>query len=331
MERQDGCPSARLQSIRQLCHEIIEHLILVIDVNAQCLEHAGTALADQLLAVRQFSCLCARQPDFLQGPLNRLMQLPRRADGCTALLILENLPCNLFGIRFIGIFTQHADEFIAVHLCEAVSSRNACLRIQAQVKRTIRTIRKAALRIVDLHGRDAEIGENKVKRPHLLHELVNLTEIHLTQAPLCVRISLGADARLRLARFNRIDIAAVEMTFPLELLQHGHGMAAVTQRGIEALLARLDGQHVKDLPDHDGDMRARRRIALGPHMRNLLSVTLRIEFLVFLRKMARIAADVMDAALVGLWCRLVCHHVAVLFLLILIFSISHDKSLLVHI
>ena len=90
------------------------------------------------------------------------------------------------------------------------------------------------------------------------------------------------------------------MTFALELLEHRERVAAVAERRIEAALARLYCENLEYLLDHDGDVRAGRRVALGAHMGNLLPVLLRIELLVLLREMARVTAAVMDAPLMRL-------------------------------
>ena len=99
------------------------------------------------------------------------------------------------------------------------------------------------------------------------------------------------------------------MPSALELLEHRHRVAAVAERRVKAALTRLYRENREDLLDHDGDVRASRRIPLGAHVSDLLPVLLRVELLVFLREVARIAPAVVDAPLVH-------------FLLLLVFVLS---------
>ena len=52
VERQDGGAPARCQRERQLLHELVEDFVLVVDIDAQGLEDAGTALADDVASIR---------------------------------------------------------------------------------------------------------------------------------------------------------------------------------------------------------------------------------------------------------------------------------------
>ena len=203
-------------------------------------------------------------------------------------------------MRLVGVLLHHADELFIVELAQAVRRRDARLRIEPQVERAIRLVGEAALWIVDLHGRDAEVREHEIERANFFCQLVDLAEVHLAALPDIRAKALRADARLRLFRLDWVDVAAVEMTFALELLEHRERVAAVAERRIEAALARLYRENLEDLLDHDGDVRAGRRVALGAHMGNLLPVLLRIELLVLLREMARVTAAVMDAPLMRL-------------------------------
>ena len=151
MERQDGGAAARCQRIRKLLHEFVENFVLVVDVDAQGLEDARAALAYDIAAVRHLARCIARQAHLLECSLDDCVELTRRADG-PMLLCTDNLARDGLGIRLVGIFLHHADEFLVVELAQAVCRRDTRLWIEPQVERAVRLVGEAALRIVDLHG-----------------------------------------------------------------------------------------------------------------------------------------------------------------------------------
>ena len=129
----------------------------MVDIDAQGLEDAGTALADDVASIRLPAVRAALQAHLLESRLDHHVELPRRADGPT-LLCADNLARDLLGIRLIGVLLHHADELRLRHLAQAVRCRDARLLVEAQVERAVRLVGEAALRIVDLHGGDAEVG-----------------------------------------------------------------------------------------------------------------------------------------------------------------------------
>lgn len=91
------------------------------------------------------------------------------------------------------------------------------------------------------------------------------------------------------------------MALALQLFQHLSGVAAVAQGGIQAHLARLDGQKVQDLPDHDGPVHPGGGLAAADDLGHVLLVFLRIQLFVFFLKVPGMGPFVADPALVLLF------------------------------
>ena len=117
MEGQNCSPSSRCERTWQLLHEFVQHLILMIDIDTQCLEYPGTAFLDQLIpgrflllrAVANPLLYLRRQFHPLQGLCYYFMQLPGRLDRLP-LLRIHDLLSDRIRIRLIGILNQHADQ-----------------------------------------------------------------------------------------------------------------------------------------------------------------------------------------------------------------------------
>ena len=297
VEREDGRAAAGRERVRQFLHELIEHLVLVVHVDAQRLEHAGAALFHSeplLLKRRALWEMDARRERVRHG----LMERACRLDADAAPLLGRDLPRNLRRVRLVGVLHEHALDLLARHLREPLGGGDAGRGVEPQVERAVLLVGEAARGIVELHGGDAEIREHEVERADFRRERVDRAEIHRPERPDVLSVALCAQARDRLCRLDGVDVPAVKMPLPRELFEHRVRVPAVAERRVEAALSRLDREHREDLLHHDGDVHARGRVPLRDDMRDLRAVLLRLLLLVLLLEAARILAAVMDAAAV---------------------------------
>ena len=169
MERQNCRSAARSKSIREFFHECFQNLIFVVYIDPQCLEGTGAGFFDGfffLVFRKKIQCFsdqitqCKRSVNFLSFP-----KCPRNSLG------------NFFCIRFIGVFNEHAFQFIACNRAQTLGCGNSCLRIQAKIQRSIIFVGKAALRIINLHGGNTKIRQNEVKGAVFGSNLINIGKI----------------------------------------------------------------------------------------------------------------------------------------------------------
>ncbi len=104
MEGQNSHTAIGSQNPGQLFHKGIQRFELVIHIDSQCLEGSLTGLLDRLPAFR------SRKKS--ESILYYLTQIPCGINGFTPLQPGNRLPGNLSGIRLIGIFKQHALQFL---------------------------------------------------------------------------------------------------------------------------------------------------------------------------------------------------------------------------
>lgn len=79
-----------------------------------------------------------------------------------------------------------------------------------------------------------------------------------------------------LCRLCRIHIGRVDVSLPLQLLEHGFRVTAVAECGIKTGLSRFDLQEIKNFFYHNGDMHACRGVAFLDDMRDGVFVFFRL-------------------------------------------------------
>ena len=272
MKGQHRGASAGGEHGRQLFQKGIERLKLAVHIDAQRLKGALARAFHRLLPLALW-----QEP---QGAPDRLDKLPRGRDGGFA-LHADDGACNALRVRFVGVFDQHGGQLLLAQLGEALGARHPRGGVEPQVERTVLLEGKAALRVVDLHGGHAEIGQHEIKL-HTRRDLVERREVHVPDGQ-----NVLAEAQLQkppagLFQLDRIDVDGVQMPLPLKLLQHFRGVAAVAEGGVAARLAGPDPEHAENLLHHDGNVRPRRRLPACDHLLYVLPVRLGIQLLVFL-------------------------------------------------
>ena len=98
--------------------------------------------------------------------------------------------------------------------------------------------------------------------------------------------------------FDWIDIQPDEPAARGNARQQFPGVPAEAERAIRDVFAGLEGEHLENLGHHDGPVAAGGRPARSEHFGHVGGVTLRVEFLVFIREAPGILARVARAPLV---------------------------------
>src|SRR5262249_51447169 len=119
--------------------------------------------------------------------------------------------------------------------------------------------REASLRIVELHGRDTEVGENHVgARESLRGEHLRQAREVAAMGPEAVLEKPGrAQAVDRAREFDGIDVDPDHQAARLNTGQQRPGMSSETKRAIDRDFPGPWGKHGQHLVDHDRAVHAR--------------------------------------------------------------------------
>ena len=206
--------------------------------------------------------------------------------------------CKFLTVRLIRIFIEHSRKLVPADRIQPLRRTDSCFLIQPQIKRSVHFKGKSTLRIVNLHRRNPKICQNKIKAAHFFCNLVNRTEILQMHGQYILAKSLLCQTFFRLCRFYRVDIGRMDVSLPLQLLEHSFCVTAIAKCGIKPGLSRLNLQKIKNFFYHNRNMHTRRRIALFDHMCNGIFVFFRLQFFVFFLKFLWVFSFVTHAPLV---------------------------------
>ena len=134
----------------------------------------------------------------------------------------------------------------------AVSS---CERVHPHVERRVGRVREAALRPVELHGRDAEVEQDRVGAHAVGGELrKNDAEVAAQQSRLHARVLLEA---LEVGARGRVAVDRDQLAAPLQVGCEQAAVAARAEGRVDDRLARLHGEARAHLGREDGDVISR--------------------------------------------------------------------------
>ena len=204
---------------------------------------------------------------------------------------------------FVGVFAKEVGEFGLGDVGEQGGGGAAAVGVEAEVEGAVELEGEAAVGIVDLHGGDAEVGEDDVSAgmPSAARTCGEAGEVGAANEERFRRKTGGAKAGLGSGKFERVGIEAKEASAGLEGAKEFERMAAVAERGVNGGFARLRGKDFEDFAQADGAMRASGGFAAGDDFLDVGGVALGLVFLVFVGEAARMRAGVANAALMGSW------------------------------
>ncbi len=214
---------------------------------------------------------------------------------------LTDCTCDGGGAGLVGILCEHFGEVHLRHRSHQGGSRPPTKWVHAQIQRTINFKGKASLGIVELHGRDAEVGENDVHAGHILggEELRQAGEIRAAHNQRFRRNVGGAQACLGFWEFNWIHVQAVKASIRQKCTENFQGMAAVAQGGIHGDFTGFGSKHSEDFADTNRAMAACGSLAARDDLLDVRGVAIRVVFLVFVGEAARVRPTITNPALVG--------------------------------
>ena len=169
MEGKNRCSSAGTKSIRKLLHKLIENLELPVHIDAERLKGPLAGLFDRVFFL------------FFRKEIQRLLDDLPKGCGCVHGIAFPDLVGDGFGqllaVGLVRVLIEHTGQFIPGNGAKPLRRADAALLIQAKVQRAVHLEGKAPFRVVDLHGRYAQICQQKIKASHLSGNLINRAEV----------------------------------------------------------------------------------------------------------------------------------------------------------
>jgi hypothetical protein len=171
--------------------------------------------------------------------------------------------------------------------------------VHAHVERTFILEGGAAVRVVELHRRHAEVGKNHVRGGELFfcQDFRQAGEIALANDER-VGVKPGrAHAVLGSRQLQRIDVESDQPSARLKARQDGARVSAEAERAIDSDFSRFRDQGAQHFIDHDRAMRSCRRLTRRDDFLHVGRVAVGIQLFVLLGEPARILAGVSRTAL----------------------------------
>ena len=145
MKRKDGDAAAGVKTLRQDAQEGVEGGELFVDFDTDRLENAAHG---------EFAFLFSGGGE---RATNRGGEFHGGGKIPTGELVSDGS-----GVWFVGVGQEKRSEFLRGNFLQPMRGRDPARRIHAHVERTFVFERKAAVRIVELHGGSSEVGQDEV-------------------------------------------------------------------------------------------------------------------------------------------------------------------------
>ena len=201
-------------------------------------------------------------------------------------------------VRFIGVLLEQARELLFARARDQLRRGLTAQRIHPHVERTDPFVAEAAIGIVELHRRHAEVRQNQVDACQPLggQHLRQAREVRVARDEHVGAEAGRAQTRFRARQLERVDIEPDEAAARPHTLQDRSRMTAPAERAIHRDLAGARSKAAQDFVHHDRQMHARRRPAGREDLLHVRGVPLGVQLLVFVVKRARVLARVAPAS-----------------------------------
>ena len=203
------------------------------------------------------------------------------------------------GMGLVGIFAKDFCERFGGNSCEPYRGGKAAGGVHSHVERTLLFAGEAALRVVELHRGDAEIGEDRI-RFRASERGLDSSEVGFSNQETVLAEALAAQRRLGPRQLERIGVEADQTALGEDFSEQRAGVTAVAQRAIDDKGARLGIENLEDFLNQDRHMRSGGSFSRGEDFCDGLGMFRGIEFLVFLLEAAGIFSTVARTATVRL-------------------------------
>ena len=282
MKGQHRRAPARIQALRQLAQECLQRRKLIVDRHAHGLKNPPDGQVALLLAQ-------ARQggPD---GPGQR---------ACAAEMLAGQGGRQQGGARFVRVLLQQFPQGLRADAFQKNRRRLPPLRIHPHVQRPVVPDREAPARIIQLHGRNAQVRQDHIRalEARLPQRLWQAGEIAAARGEDLHPEPQPAQTRLGFGKLDRVGIQPQQPAAGLDARQQFPRVSAEPQGAIHRHLAGTRRQRLQRLRRHDWPVRPCRRFARRQDFGHRLRVTRRIVFLVFLLETARVCSGIPRASL----------------------------------
>ncbi len=194
-------------------------------------------------------------------------------------------------------------NLLSLHPKQKNPRRHAPRGVHPQVERDVVLPREAALRVVELHGGDAEVGEDDVRAALEAFRVEELSEARVV-APHRLHGARRAEVRREsleprrgLRQLDGVDVHREEPAARQDPLQDLRRVASVAERGVYGDVARLGRERLEHLGDEDGHVAPRGRLARGEDFRAGPGEAVGVVLLVLLPEAARVRSGIARAPL----------------------------------
>ena len=162
------------------------------------------------------------------------------------------------GVRFVGVLGEQGRELLLAQPREQLRRGFAVRRVHPHVEGPRLLVAEAAIGLVDLHRRHAEVREDHVRgREPLRGEHLRQTrEVALARDERLGAEADGAQARFGAWQLERIDVEPDQASAGLHAFEDRLRMTAATERAVDRDVAGRRPQAADHLVDHDRSMRA---------------------------------------------------------------------------
>ena len=169
----------------------------------------------------------------------------------------------------LAVAAEQLGELALVGLVDEVAGRERRGRIHAHVERRVDRVREPALGPVDLHARDAEVEQDRVRADAVRGEL---REHRVEAAAQEARLDAGAPGEpVEVRAHGGVAIDRHEPPAPIEVRGQERRVAAGAERGVDDGLPGLDREEIPDLLREHGDVVSRAvRRGVRQHCRHSL-------------------------------------------------------------
>ena len=283
MESEDGHAPAEFEAGGEVAQKTVEGGKLVVHGDADGLEDAADGEVGFVLA------------DVGQGSADGTGEF---AGG--GVMFFREERGELGGAGLVGIVDEEFGEFGGLEFLEEGGGGLAAAGVHAHVEGAVELHGEAAGRVIDLHGGDAEVGENEVGGGDLLagEGLGEPGEIAADGGEDIGSEAEFAQAGLGLGEFDGVGVEADQPAAGLKAREEFPRVTAEAEGAINGDLAGGGGEDRQNLGDHDGAVGAGGSFAGGDDFGDGRWIDRGVEFLVFLLEAARIFAAVAWPALV---------------------------------
>jgi len=296
MEADDPDSAAGAQARRRDPQQVPQAAQFVVDQHSQGLERSGSRMQLALIPCGFLSPSPAGEPLGLENDPHQLGGALDRPDAP----LLSDQSGNVLGVGLVGQLAQRESQILLGHPGQPVRRGAPDPIVHSHVQRAFLLIAETARRIVDLHARDAQVGEDDVVTVKLLSRQ-DLADAGKVAAVVTddVRGSGLSQTLPGPLHLPSIDVESDQSPTRRDSLEERQRVPTVAERTIGHDLAGHRPQAGDHLVHEHGHVSAGRRVPASPYAVLDIRIGMRVEFLVAMLISLRVRAGIARASAMG--------------------------------